>query len=174
MLAQTAFDHRAKELEDRLAQAKTAQEAVGACVMAIEQTACELAQDEQDELARQRQQAVMAVAKRAPQMLLCTRAQGKLVVREAARDAQKWTMGAQAAGGVVLLALAAFELIDGKLLFAVLQAAGALMLAFGAKKAAPRTPDVVAEGEWAIDAQATVSRIAELMRAAISARATSR
>ena len=69
MNASAAFSHREAELLEQLAGAQEIDQAIAACSMALEQTACELAQDEQDEHARQRQQAVMALARRAPQLL---------------------------------------------------------------------------------------------------------
>ena len=69
MNAAAAFSHREAELLEQLAGAQEIDQAIAACSMALEQTACELAQDEQDEHARQRQQAVMALARRAPQLL---------------------------------------------------------------------------------------------------------
>ena len=166
MRAEQAFEHRAAQLREALAQARDAKEAAGACVLAIEQTACELAQDEQDEIARQRQQAVLALLKRAPQLLVCTGAKGRLVVREGQTDEQKMTLGAQAVGGAILAVLAVAGLVDGEVVFALLQALGGVLLFFGGRRLAERTQDVAAEGEWAIDANATVSRIGELMRAA--------
>ena len=69
MNAVTAFENRKDTLRQQLISAQSADEAIAACVMALEQTACELAQQEQDELCRQRQQAVMALARRAPMLL---------------------------------------------------------------------------------------------------------
>ena len=80
MNAAAAFSHREAELLEQLAGAQEIEQAIAACSMALEQTACELAQDEQDEHARQRQQAVMALARRAPQLLHAAAARGELVV----------------------------------------------------------------------------------------------
>ena len=80
MNAAAAFSHREAELLEQLAGAQEIEQAIAACSMALEQTACELAQDEQDEHARQRQQAVMALARRAPQLLRAASARGELVV----------------------------------------------------------------------------------------------
>ena len=84
MNAFTAFSHREEQLLAALEQAKDVDQAIAACAMALEQTACELAQDEQDDMARQRMQAVMACARRAPQMLRACAARGELVLEEAA------------------------------------------------------------------------------------------
>ena len=54
MNAAAAFSHREAELLEQLAGAQEIDQAIAACSMALEQTACELAQDEQDEHARQR------------------------------------------------------------------------------------------------------------------------
>ena len=103
MNALAAFSHREEQLLEQLAGAQDIDQAVAACTMALEQTACELAQDEQDEHARQRQQAVMALARRAPQLLHAAAARGELVVSgEQAAPAQsrqeKLRRGARAAG----------------------------------------------------------------------------
>ena len=47
MNALDAFEHRKEQLADALAHAGSMQEAIAACTMALEQTACELAQEEQ-------------------------------------------------------------------------------------------------------------------------------
>ncbi|MBQ5911467.1 MAG: hypothetical protein IIW94_05615, partial [Clostridia bacterium] len=128
----TAFSHREEQLLAALTQAKDVDQAIAACAMALEQTACELAQDEQDDVARQRMQAVMACARRAPQMLRACEAQGELVMDEApaASKKGKLQMGVKLLGGFLLAALAVYELIEGRTTFAVLQLAGAGLLAF--------------------------------------------
>ena len=90
MNAAAAFSHREAELLKQLAGAQEIEQAIAACSMALEQTACELAQDEQDEYARQRQQAVMALARCAPQLLRAAAARGELVIpdRQPASPAQ--------------------------------------------------------------------------------------
>ena len=50
MDAVTAFEHREDALRAQLEKAQDMQAAVSACAMALEQAACELAQEEQDEL----------------------------------------------------------------------------------------------------------------------------
>ena len=56
MNAVTAFAHREELLLAQLRDAQSMDQAISACMLSLEQVACELAQDEQDELARQRQQ----------------------------------------------------------------------------------------------------------------------
>lgn len=170
MNAAAAFSHREAELLEQLAGAQEIEQAIAACSMALEQTACELAQDEQDEHARQRQQAVMALARRAPQLLHAAAARGELVVSgEQAAPAQsrqeKLRRGARAAGAFLLAALAVYELIGGHAMFAVLQlAGGALLLAAG--KGEQAAVPCQARGIPYVDAEAAVRMLRGLCQAA--------
>lgn len=170
MNAAAAFSHREAELLEQLAGAQEIDQAIAACSMALEQTACELAQDEQDEHARQRQQAVMALARRAPQLLHAAAARGELVVSgEQAAPAQsrqeKLRRGARAAGAFLLAALAVYELIGGHAMFAVLQlAGGALLLAAG--KGEQAAVPCQARGIPCVDAEAAVRMLRGLCQAA--------
>ena len=170
MNAAAAFSHREAELLEQLAGAQEIDQAIAACSMALEQTACELAQDEQDEHARQRQQAVMALARRAPQLLHAAAARGELVVSgEQAAPAQsrqeKLRRGARSAGAFLLAALAVYELIGGHAVFAVLQlAGGALLLAAG--KGEQAAVPCQARGIPCVDAEAAVRMLRGLCQAA--------
>ena len=170
MNAAAAFSHREAELLEQLAGAQEIDQAIAACSMALEQTACELAQDEQDEHARQRQQAVMALARRAPQLLHAAAARGELVVSgEQAAPAQsrqeKLRRGARAAGAFLLAALAVYELIGGHAMFAVLQlAGGALLLAAG--KGEQAAVPCQARGIPCVDAEAAVRMLRGLCQSA--------
>ena len=170
MNAAAAFSHREAELLEQLAGAQEIEQAIAACSMALEQTACELAQDEQDEHARQRQQAVMALARRAPQLLRAAAARGELVVSgEQAAPAQsrqeKLRRGARAAGAFLLAALAVYELIGGHAMFAALQlSGGALLLAAG--KGEQAAVSCQARGIPCVDAEAAVRMLRGLCQAA--------
>lgn len=170
MNAAAAFSHREAELLEQLAGEQEIDQAIAACSMALEQTACELAQDEQDEHARQRQQAVMALARRAPQLLHAAAARGELVVSgEQAAPAQsrqeKLRRGARAAGAFLLAALAVYELLGGHAMFAVLQlAGGALLLAAG--KGEQTAVPCQARGTPYVDAEAAVRMLRGLCQAA--------
>lgn len=178
MNAYTAFEHRRDALNAQLAQAQTLDEAVAACVMALEQAACELAQDEQDEQARQRQQAVMALCRRAPQLLRGVCARGELLLEDAAAENRPETgpetkldtlrRYGRLLGAGLLASLAVHELIDGETLFALLQLAGGALVMLGSKRAA--APDegtrYRARGVALADAQAMVRLLAELCQAA--------
>ncbi|MBQ2990041.1 MAG: hypothetical protein IJD60_01975 [Clostridia bacterium] len=172
MNAVTAFDNRKEMLRQQLASACTTEEAITACVMSLEQTACELAQDEQDELGRQRQQAVMALARRAPQLLSAAGAKGEIVLMQDCETAQSGMGRAQkimtAAGVFALASLAVHECIDGKMLFALLQlAGGALVLLGGRQKVRPALESGMrARGIVQIDADAMVRLLSELCQAA--------
>ena len=170
MNAAAAFSHREAELLEQLAGAQEIDQAIAACSMALEQTACELAQDEQDEHARQRQQAVMALARRAPQLLHAAAARGELVVSggqaaPAQSRQEKLRRGARAAGAFLLAALAVYELIGGHAMFAVLQlAGGALLLAAG--KGEQAAVPCQARGIPCVDAEAAVRMLRGLCQAA--------
>ena len=174
MNAYTAFEHRKEALTAQLAQAKTMEEAQASCVMALEQVACELAQDEQDENVRQRQQAVMALARRAPQLLRGVTASGELVIEETASAVQqekkldKLRRYGMLLGAGLLGSLAVHEAIGGEPLFAALQlAGGALVLLCGMRRdEAPLDSRVKARGIALADAQAMTRLVGELCQAA--------
>lgn len=166
MDATAAFSHREAELRAQLEQAQDIEQAIAACNLALTQTACELAQDEQDEHARQRQQAVLALARRAPQMLRAADARGELVVAQApAKERQSpLRQGTRAAGVFLLAALAVYEVIGGHAMFAVMQlAAGALLLATG--KSEPAAP-CQARAVPCVAAETAVRMMRELCQAA--------
>lgn len=166
MEAYAAFEARQEEIRKRLLAAGTPEEAALAATMAMEQIAAELAQDEGDEAARQRQQAVMAALRRAPVLLRAARAQGRLVLESGAQEkGGRLKTGLLAAGALVLFALALFELIDGRPLFAALQIAGAALLALGGAKA-PQAQSARAEATLTVDADALLRAMGELCQAA--------
>ena len=168
MNAVTAFSHREEELLAQLQDTEDMDRAIAACTMALEQTACELAQDEQDELARQRQQAVMACARRAPQLLRAVQARGELVLESAQGKHEgkheRLQRGAKLLGGFLLAALAVYELIEGRTAFALLQMAGAWLLYAGGVQA-EKAAGVHARGVACIDAEMAVRMLRELCQA---------
>lgn len=169
MNASAAFDERKDLLLAQLEGAANAKQAAAAAAMALEQTACALAQDEQDEWRRQRQQAVMAVARYAPQMLTAAKAQGEIVLRPAAPEKdggkKKLVTGVKTAGIVLLSALALFEAIDGRWLFAAVQAAGGALLAYGLRSEAQDTERTEARGVLTVQPKEVVLRLSQLCQA---------
>lgn len=166
MEAYAAFEARQTDIRERLLATKDPAGAVTAATMAMEQIAAELAQDEGDETARQRQQAVLAALRRAPVLLRAARAQGRIVLESGAQEkGGRLKTGLLAAGALVLLALALFELIDGRPLFAALQIAGAALLALGGAKA-PQAQSARAEATLTVDADALLRAMGELCQAA--------
>lgn len=168
MNAVTAFANRQDSLLAQLQNAPNMDEAISACVFALEQVACELAQDEQDELARQRQQAVLAAVRRAPQLLRAAGARGELVLAQAAAHKEtapdRLRRLAKPAGAFLLGALAVAELIDGRTLFALLQLLGANLLFFsGTKKT--ESAQMSARGIPMANAEILVRMLRELCQA---------
>ena len=173
MLAATAFEHHATALDDQLKEAQSADEAVRACVMAIEKTACELAQCEEDERARQRQQAAMALIKNAPRLMLCTKARVKwspfnLSTYLAWLEPEYWRKPnwPLVAGLAILAVLWVFMGLREDLRpLVLLNIAGTLLACLGVLRAKPRKEEPVAQGNLTVDAKATLRRMRELMRA---------
>ena len=161
MNAVTAFEHRKDELRAQLEQAKDVKAASAACAMALEQTACELAQDEQDENARQRQQAVMALARRVPAMMEGVKAKGELVLEENNAPVGR----ALQLGGVLLLTgLAVYEYACGRKAAALLQAIGALLFAAGAMRSVKGGGQSAKARAYAVvDVQAVLLQMTQLM-----------
>ncbi|MBR5301408.1 MAG: hypothetical protein IKU38_01065 [Clostridia bacterium] len=171
MNAVTAFANREEQLLAQLKNAQNMDEAVSACTLSLEQVACELAQSEQDDLARQRQQAVLACMRRAPQLLRAAAARAELVLapqagmpgRETTNDKLRRLL--RPAGTFLLCALAVYELIDGKTLFALLQTLGAGLLFISAPKGA-EPAQMQARGISCADAEILVRTLRELCQAA--------
>lgn len=163
MDAYTAFEAKREQYRAQLEAARDAGEAASAAVAALERIACELAQDETNEIARQRQQAVMALVRRAPLCLRAARAQGELIVEEAPAQAARESrlgQGLKLAGLCLLGALAAAEGIGGRPLIAVLLLAGGALLFAGLVRGSGAQPRQTARAQGVSKADA-----AELLRA---------
>ena len=164
MNAVTAFEHRKDELRAQLEQAKDVKAASAACAMALEQTACELAQDEQDENARQRQQAVMALARRMPAMMEGVKAKGELVLEENNAPEDRVGRALQLGGVLLLTGLAVYEYACGRKAAALLQAIGALLFAAGAMRSVKGGGQSAKARAYAVvDAQAVLLQMTQLM-----------
>lgn len=169
MNAVTAFEHRKDQLKDQLLTAKDTQQAVLACTMALEQTACELAQDEQDEAARQRQQAVMAIVRRVPAILQAARARGELILPEEETAAQPGGVSRymQLAGVFALCGLAVYEYMTGHTGAAFIQAMGALLFVAGSMRMSGRKEErAKARGVAFLDADVVIAQLTALCEAA--------
>ena len=168
MNAVAAFENRKDTLREQLEASENMPQAISAATMTLEQIACDLAQDEQDDFARQRQQAVMALAKRLPMSLRAGRARAQIVLEETEEQPSRVRRGAVGAGAIVLAALAVYEAVGGKLTFALLQALGALLMLFGVNgpltATTKQTPH--AQAEVAVDAEDMVREIGEICQAA--------
>ena len=168
MDAVTAFEHREDVLRAQLEKAQDMQAAVSACAMALEQAACELAQEEQDERARQRQQAVLALARQTPLLLQSARARGELVMPETQQDASGWgrlARGMQLCGVLALMALAVVDFVRGRSGMALVQALGVLMLAAGSLRVSGAPAQAVARGIPCVDAQTLIVQLKRLCQA---------
>ena len=105
--------------------------------MTLEQIACDLAQDEQDDFARANGQAVMALGQ-APAAGAARARQGAdcAGVRRGAAEPGSARGGRRGRGDA--RALAVYEAVNGKMNFALLQALGALLMLFRHKRRADR------------------------------------
>lgn len=171
MNAYEAFEARRGEIRARLEAAHDAGEAAAIAAAELEKLACALAQDEEDELARQRQQAVLALARRAPLCLRAARAQGQLIVEEAPaqpRGADRLGRGMKLAGLFLLAALAVAEAVNGRLAFAAMQLAGGALLFAGLARGAgaQAQPGMRAQGILKADAAELLRTMGELCQAA--------
>ena len=166
MNAVAAFENRKDTLRAQLEESENMPQAISAATMTLEQIACDLAQDEQDDFARQRQQAVMALAKRLPLGLRASRAKAQIVLEETQEQPSRVRRGAVGVGAVVLAALAVYEAVNGKMNFALLQALGALLMLFGANGALTATTRQTPRAQTAIDAADMVREVGEICQAA--------
>jgi len=170
MDASTAFEQKKDELREKIASAQDMQAAQLSAVMTLEQIAAMLMQDENDPLARQRQQAVMALCKRAPAFLRAARAEGQLLLvpRQEEKNLRGAKRGMAGIGAALLALLAVLEIIDGRWGFALVQAAGGALLALGCYRGMPAAPaqEAKAQGVLHVDAEALVRAVGELCQAA--------
>lgn len=169
MNAVTAFEHRREQLLEQLEAAKDMQQAILACTMALEQTACELAQDEQDETARQRQQAVMAIVRRVPSILQAGRAEGEIVLsgqlaqQETAGDGI--SQGMRLVGVLALCVLAIYEYMTGSHAVALIQALGVLLFTAGTFRLKGTHDELECRGVALVDAKTVVMQLEQLCEA---------
>lgn len=168
MNAVTAFENRRDALCAQLESAQDAAQAIAAATMTLEQIACDLAQDEPDDKIRQRQLAVLALARRSPLFLRAARAGGRIVLRQPeeprhAAPARGLRMGLLGAGALVLAGLAVHAVLSGSAMTALFQGIGAFLLYAGAAQAPEQG---VAEGVLTVDAQALLREVGEICQAA--------
>lgn len=168
MDALTAFEHREDALREQLTRAQSMQQVIAACSMALEQMACEMAQDEQDEHARQRQQAILAVVRQAPLLLQGAHATGELVVRDESKVRSTWSkiMRGLQMGGVALLAvLAIVDYVQGRATMAMAQAAGVVLLAVGSIRTSAVDERMQARAVVDVDVPALLMQMRKLCQA---------
>lgn len=168
MNAVTAFENRKDALYAQIKSSQNMPQAAACAAMALEQIASDLAQNEPNDALRQRQQAVMAVAKRLPLSLRAARAEGRLVVEQTEEEKpsllEKIRRGAMGLGALMLASLAVFEAIDGKIIFALFQALGGVLLFGGRIQTAAHTR-ARAEGVVAADADELLRNVREVCQA---------
>ena len=167
MNAVTAFENRKDALRAQIEDAEDAGQAITAVSMALEQIACDLAQDEMDDLARQRQLAVLALARRSPGLLRAVRAKGQLVVDSEPAPKRNVRMGVLCAGGLILLGTAAFAALSGRMTAALLQLLGAMLVYVGSTRALqPAQERQTARGIVCVDAEDLVREVGQICQAA--------
>ncbi len=142
-----AFRANQAALEESLRQSATSEEAAAAIRTAFERTAALMAQEESDEVTRQRGQAVLAVAKESGTFLRSVHAEGKLVSsgEEKKEKASPKTMALYGGLGVMAV-LAVYELINGRWMFALLAVIAVLLLYIGNGPASGEQQKWKAEG----------------------------
>ena len=145
-----AYLQNRESLVQALQNAKTVKEGMTAIQMAFERTAAVLAQNEENELDRQRAQAVIAVAKQAPMFLKGIRAEGQLIAKqpEETEAGQKLGKGAmlQIAGAGIMAVLAV------------------LLMFLGSKEKQPEERMYRAEGKAVLDAEEILRSMEEICR----------
>ena len=163
-----AYLQNRESLVQALQNAKTIKEGMTAIQMAFERTAAVLAQNEENELDRQRAQAVIAVAKQAPMFLKGIRAEGQLIAKqpEETEAGQKLGKGAmlQIAGAGIMAVLAVYEGISGKWTFALLAVIAVLLMFLGSKEKQPEERMYRAEGKAVLDAEEILRSMEEICR----------
>lgn len=169
MNAMTVFDDRKQDFLAQLEAAQGVTARAEAAGYVLEQIACILAQEETDDSARQRQQAVLAMAKKAPCLLAAARAEGELVIAPPSEPEKKMPLSPKTIGAAILALLAVVELIDGRMLFAALQLVGGGLVLFGGgalPALAARAGQAQARGVATLEATALLDQIGALCRAA--------
>lgn len=171
MNATTILEERKQEFLSQLEAAQSVKERIDAARFVIDQIACILAQDEQNPLVRQRQQAVLALARQSPALLHAAGAEGEMVITagDGKLKAAKMKLSAKAAGAALLVFLAAYEFIEGHSGFAVMQLAGSALLMLGSgtlPSLFSQTGRAQARGVLTVSAQELMRSLGDICRAA--------
>lgn len=168
MDAMQAFEKQKKEIGEQLRRAQNPQQAMTTATMALERIASELAQEETDERARQRQQAVLAQTKRSVMFMRAVKAEGQLVMQPAKEEPvvhKRLRMGARMAGAALLAILAAGQWIGGSATLCCLQLLGALLLLLGTDAQKTQGSVPAAQGILQVDDRELLRAIGECCQA---------
>ena len=166
MKAAEALEKRKEELRRSLVQAQDPAQAAAALEMTLERVAADLAREDQEDTLRQKRQAVLALAKRAPYLLRASDAKAELVVEEQKEaPVQKARKAALYAGAVILMAIAGFELLNNRITLAALQLLGGVLLILGVRSLVPQSGEVRARGIPAGNVEKLLRETEELCRA---------
>lgn len=138
MNAVAAFENRKDTLREQLEASENMPQAISAATMTLEQIACDLAQDEQDDFARPAAAGRHGAGQTPADDLRAGRARAQIVLEETEEQPSRVRRGAVGAGAIVLAALAVYEAVGGKLTFALLQALGALLMLLRRQRPADR------------------------------------
>lgn len=169
MDAMQAFEKHKEEISEQLRRAQSPQQAMTAATIALERIASELAQGETEERARQRQQAVLAQAKRSVMFMRAAKAEGQLVMQPAKGEPvvrRRLRMGARTAGAALLAILAAGQWIGGSATLCCLQLLGALLLLLGTDAQKTQAGVPAAQGIMRVDDRELLRAIGECCQAA--------
>lgn len=166
MTVVSAFEREKNALRERLMLCNTVEESIAVVQRTMEQIAVTIAQDTEEDTARQRSQAVLAVYHAAPKLISACTAKGELVItQDQSTGIQKAVSKVPLAGGIVLLAVAAYEALAGQITPALVTVIGAMMV-FGAKRMEMPGTRTQARGVVSCDADRLVAALLELCRAA--------
>ena len=166
MLISEAFERERDSLKGRLDLCRTPEESSAAAEKAIDGIAADLAKNESEGPDRQRVSAVLALCKAAPRLVNSCAAKGELVLNQNKDSfAKKAVSKLPAAGLIVLLAVAAFEFLSGRIVPALLILIGA-GIAAGTKGLVSFGPTAEARGIPVCEADKMTGALADLCRAA--------
>ena len=160
------FERVRDDLRSRLSLCRTLEESCAAAEKAIEGIAANLAKNESSAADRQKAGAVLALCKNAPRLIYSCTARGELVLNQSKESfTGKAVSKLPLAGLGILLCVAAFEFLSGRIIPAVLTLIGA-GLAAGSKGLLALTPAAEARGIPVCEADKMTAALADLCRAA--------
>lgn len=166
MTISAAYENDKEIIKERLTACNSIEDASAVIQMEMEHITDSLAQNTEDDLARKRYKAIMALCRLAPKLLHGCTAKGELFLDgEKENGLQSFITKMPIAGYLLLIAIAAYEAISGQMIPALLIVVGTLIIA-GMKRSENEISHFKAKGIATLDVDHMMSLLGELCQSA--------